>query len=98
MPGRDGTGPMGFGRMTGGGFGLCARAARAGRGFGRGFACRRGFGAGARSGEGSPWRNLEPGMAEPTKQALEEQVDYLESLLKAAKGNLERVSKEGKAQ
>lgn len=47
MPGRDGTGPMGAGPMSGGGFGGCfAGAGKAmgyGRGMGRGVGCRRGF-------------------------------------------------------
>ncbi len=43
MPGRDGTGPMGQGAMTGGGFGPCG----SGRGTGRGF-----FGRGAGRGTG----------------------------------------------
>lgn len=50
MPGRDGTGPMGAGPMTGRGFGFCTGAnamkygAGLGRGLGMGLACRRGFG------------------------------------------------------
>ncbi len=50
MPGRDGTGPMGLGTMTGRGFGPCACAAPArqglGLGFGRRHCFRGGFGAG----------------------------------------------------
>jgi hypothetical protein len=61
MPGFDRTGPMGYGPMTGGGFGRCGDGRRvgfgrgAGRGYGRGRgACRRfrdydtGFFGGAR--------------------------------------------------
>jgi len=53
MPGRDQTGPMGSGAMTGRGLGICngakavyeTRLGRgAGRGLGRGFFCRRGVG------------------------------------------------------
>ena len=59
MPGRDGTGPLGGGRMTGGGWGRCAgnpqpglgRRAGAGSGRGRGFGGA--FGGGGRRG----WRN-----------------------------------------
>ncbi len=37
MPGRDGTGPVGYGSMTGGGRGFCGEAATSpGRGSGRG--------------------------------------------------------------
>ncbi len=50
MPGRDGTGPMGAGSMTGRGLGFCsgANAVRYGKGSGTrlGLACRRGFGRG----------------------------------------------------
>ena len=46
MPGRDGTGPLGAGSMTGRGLGICAgvNAARYGVGVGRGLglACRHG--------------------------------------------------------
>ena len=48
MPGYDGTGPMGQGAMTGGGFGACATGVAAGRkflGFGRGRGGGRGLGA-----------------------------------------------------
>ncbi len=50
MPGRDGTGPMGYGTLTGRGFGGClgAKAVPYGTGFGlglrRGFGCMHGFG------------------------------------------------------
>ena len=43
MPGRDGSGPMGQGALTGRGFGSCGTS-RTARGFGRGFGMRRGFG------------------------------------------------------
>jgi hypothetical protein len=52
MPGRDGTGPMGAGSMTGRGLGICKGAnaikygAGLGLGIGLGLACRRGFGRG----------------------------------------------------
>ena len=36
MPGRDGTGPMGYGPMTGGRRGFCGAAPYPGRGAGRG--------------------------------------------------------------
>lgn len=52
MPGRDGTGPMGRGAMSGRGLGVCngTNVVRYGAGLGRGlgmglgFGCRRGFG------------------------------------------------------
>jgi len=47
MPGRNGTGPMGAGIMTGWGLGPCAGTRSlskgAGLGLGLGMACRRGF-------------------------------------------------------
>lgn len=47
MPGRDGTGPIGMGSMTGRGMGLCNASKFAGAalrlGFGLGLGCRRGF-------------------------------------------------------
>ncbi|QNK39949.1 DUF5320 domain-containing protein [Caproicibacter fermentans] len=52
MPGRNGTGPMGAGAMTGRSLGPCAGtgslAKGAGLGLGLGMACRRGFGRGFR--------------------------------------------------
>jgi hypothetical protein len=57
MPGFDGSGPMGYGPMTGGARGLCNPAkagynSQFGRGYGRGMSLRRGFrgGAGAEMG------------------------------------------------
>ena len=54
MPGFDGTGPMGMGSMTGGGFGFCGAGNRARNtgGFGRGRGARGGFGAGFGRGRG----------------------------------------------
>ncbi len=47
MPGRNGTGPMGAGAMTGRGLGFCSGAGNLVRGagldLGLGMACRRGF-------------------------------------------------------
>ena len=50
MPGRNGTGPMGTGAMTGRGLGSCAGMGISGKSTGlrRGMACRRGFGRGFR--------------------------------------------------
>ncbi|MBN1193688.1 MAG: DUF5320 family protein [Coriobacteriia bacterium] len=67
MPGQDGTGPEGRGRLTGGGRGLCAtdaesmRGVGVGRGLGLGLGRRlglrgRGFGAGRGLGRGLGWR------------------------------------------
>ncbi len=40
MPGQDGTGPMGYGPLTGRKFGHCGRGLAPRRGFGRGFGWR----------------------------------------------------------
>lgn len=56
MPGFDGTGPGGWGPMTGGGRGFCNPAGNLGYGYGRSFGLgrgsRRGFGAGPGWGRG----------------------------------------------
>lgn len=51
MPGRDGTGPIGAGAMTGRGFGPCANpnAARGGANYGLGYGANYGMGLGARA-------------------------------------------------
>jgi Family of unknown function (DUF5320) len=41
MPRFNGTGPLGQGPMTGRGLGLCSGSMAFGRGYGRGFGCRR---------------------------------------------------------
>jgi hypothetical protein len=82
MPGRDGTGPMGYGAMTGRGMGVCAGATgfRYGTGFGMGYGCRRGFGRGF--GRGYGW-NASPNLDAPRtdKEFLEEQKEFLKSRL-----------------
>lgn len=77
MPGRDGTGPMGRGSMTGGGFGNCAGrgafAPGAGRGMGRGGAgrgMRRMFQAGGRFGFNSPGQDTD--MAMENRQLMQQ--------------------------
>ena len=54
MPGRDGTGPMGGGPMTGRGMGYCTGAAQ-GAGYGRGFGAGRGLGMGFGRGRRAGW-------------------------------------------
>lgn len=46
MPGRDGTGPIGTGEMTGRGLGACNMAKAVNYGAGFGLYCRRGLGRG----------------------------------------------------
>ena len=82
MPGRDGTGPIGYGAMTGRGMGVCAEAPglRSGAGFGMGVGCRRGSGRGF--GRGYGW-NYNPSLDAPRtdKEFLEEQKEFLKNRL-----------------
>lgn len=94
MPGRDGTGPMGRGAMTGRGLGVCNGAnvdfygGGYGRGFGRGmglgagFGCRRGFG-----------RFVVDGLAVRTDmEILTEQKELLEKRLELLNKQLENIT------
>lgn len=79
MPGRDRTGPMGAGPMTGRSMGICAGNTSAG--FGRG--CGRGFGRGM--GRGFGFRTAEPmnstdriDLLKQQQAAIEQQIDTLE--------------------
>ena len=92
MPGRDGTGPMGYGAMTGRGMGACAGAPgyRFGAGFGLGFGCHRGFGRGF--GRGYDW-NYNPSLEAPRadKEFLEDQKAFLKSRMEAIDKQLENL-------
>lgn len=91
MPGRDGTGPMGAGPMTGRGFGGCYAGYGKGAGFagfgfgrgmGRGMGCRGGFGRGF-----GRFYGYQPEFEAPNavseKELLEEQKKFLEAQLDA---------------
>jgi hypothetical protein len=80
MPGRDGTGPMGAGSMTGRGLGLCtgANAVRYGTGFGMGLGFARGCGFGRGFGRGFAFGGVSP---ETHKELLQEQKKVLENRL-----------------
>jgi hypothetical protein len=90
MPGRDGTGPMGAGSMTGRGLGFCtgANAVRYGAGFGLGLgpglACRRGFGR--RFGRGFA---INEATSKTQKELLQNQKTILEKRLEAIDKQLE---------
>lgn len=71
MPGRNGTGPMGAGPMTGRGFGYCP---------GVGYACRRGFRSGFGAYQTSPKTQKEVLIEE--KSLIEERLSRIESQLK----------------
>ncbi|MDK9711777.1 DUF5320 domain-containing protein [Acidaminobacter sp.] len=90
MPGRDGTGPIGAGAMTGRGFGGSFAGAGKGMGFGRsmgfGFARGMGRGIGCRRGFGRffvDYGTDEPLFAASEKEILAEQKKILEAQLDA---------------
>ena len=88
MPGRDRTGPMGAGTMTGKGMGLCASGVPgcgAGRGMGQGW--RRGFGCGRGFGRQSGPKNLADDVSR--KVLLAEQKRTLENRLEMVNKQLE---------
>lgn len=84
MPGRDGTGPMGMGRMTGRKLGVCTgiNAPNYGNGFGRG--CGRGFGRGLNRGFG---RGFDADYT--SKEALQAQKKELQFALDSINKRLE---------
>lgn len=90
MPGRDGTGPMGMGQMTGRGFGFCGNKFYGRRncyvmGFGR-----RGYGFGPKYGAGyesGPGYGFKQNVTE--KEFLQNQKEFLESQLKLIVSELE---------
>lgn len=91
MPGRNGTGPMGIGAMTGGGFGLCTGlnvakkyGAGLGVGLGLGLACRHGFGRGF-----GRRVDANQGLDLPRKELLERQKSILKGRLEAIDKQLE---------
>lgn len=99
MPGFDGTGPMGMGPRTGGGFGVCPPVGNAvnpyGYGLGRGgrpWGGGRGFGGGRGRGWRGRWMGMPawvPGIAptaptpEQERTALRQQIDALGQQLEA---------------
>jgi len=90
MPGRDGTGPIGAGPMTGRGLGFCtgANAARYGTGrglgLGLGLACRRGFGRWFSRGFA-----IDEAIPKTQKELLQKQKAILEKRLEAIDKQLE---------
>jgi len=96
MPGRDRTGPMGYGPRTGWGAGLCAGTPYPyipGRGFGMGYGCRRGFRGGMGMGRWARWGTP---FVQPTPQEersfLENQMEGLQNSLNFLKQRLEELS------
>jgi hypothetical protein len=84
VPGRDGTGPMGYGAMTGRGMGNCAGVP--GLRYGAGLGFRRGFGRGF-GGFVNP--NLAPPVTD--KEYLQEQRELLKSRLEYLDKQLENI-------
>jgi hypothetical protein len=90
MPGRNGTGPMGAGSMTGRGLGACTGVnavgygSGRGMGYGRGFSSRRGHGRGF--GRGVSIYETSP---RTQKELLDEQKKILQDRLKDIDKQLE---------
>ena len=89
MPARDGTGPMGQGPMTGGGFGHCGREAKGSYG-------RRGMGFAGRQGR----RYLSGGGDEPATGSMEahrikEEIQGLKDRIEALNSKLSKLSGTG---
>ncbi|MDD3199800.1 MAG: DUF5320 domain-containing protein [Eubacteriales bacterium] len=90
MPGRDGTGPLGLGGMTGRGLGFCSGAGSGrfgsgfGAGYGRGLGTR--FGYGCRRGR---FFNIAPSES-MEQEILSAERDYLEARLNTIKEHLDR--------
>ncbi|MFU0832404.1 MAG: DUF5320 domain-containing protein [Oscillospiraceae bacterium] len=92
MPGRDGTGPLGAGPMTGRGLGFCTggnkvlKCAGLGLGLGLGLACRRGFGRGFR------WFSTLDNLSEENRRnILKAQKDALKNRMEAIDQELENL-------
>ncbi|MBW1989710.1 MAG: DUF5320 domain-containing protein [Deltaproteobacteria bacterium] len=89
MPGFDGTGPMGQGPMTGGGWGYCAQDGR--RVFGRGFrGGLRGRGRGffGRGGGFGPWRRPGGTTAWDETSNLQARTETLETAIQEIRDRL----------
>jgi hypothetical protein len=91
MPGRDGTGPLGNGPLTGWGRGNCADdEIRQNRGFGFGFGRGRGrgFGAAFGFGRGLGWRWNVENQTETDESSLKSSIDFLKNQLKVLEDRL----------
>ena len=88
MPGRDGTGPMGSGTITGRGAGLCTgtNAVRYGPGSGSGLGYRHGFGRGFN-------RNIdiEQASTKTQKELLQDQKSILQNRIDRISKQLENI-------
>ncbi|MGA8942106.1 MAG: DUF5320 domain-containing protein [Thermoactinomyces sp.] len=90
MPGKDGTGPIGFGSKTGRGYGHCERAVKIGHGksSGRrmGFGCKHGFSH--RLGRNFEWDMFSP---ETKKKLLQKQKELFQIRIGAIDKQLENL-------
>ncbi|VEN73718.1 conserved hypothetical protein [Candidatus Desulfarcum epimagneticum] len=97
MPRNDGSGPMGYGPKTGGGFGSCVDGPdpgnlnMSGRGFRKGYGRRRGFerGMGMGRGRGCFGPFNPPATREEERAFLEKHAEALQSRLDAVKQELD---------
>ena len=96
MPGRDRTGPMGYGPGTGGGAGLCPDNPNPyipGRGFGRGYGRGRGFRGGLGMGRRVRWGDsLQQATSQEERCFLEDEMEVLQNRLDFVKKRIEELS------
>ncbi len=85
MAGRDGTGPVGQGPLTGRGMGVCPGARQSRFSFGRG--CGMGFGGRARAGLGNRFGGL--GFGSNDKEILNEERELLKQRMEQIDRELE---------
>lgn len=81
MPGRDGTGPIGLGTMTGRGFGPCACASTARQGLGLGLGCRHGFRGGFGAGFAHPQGLSRNELLNKQKEFLQRRIELIDKQL-----------------
>ena len=84
MPGRDGTGPLGQGALTGGGFGFCGTKTGVGRGFGMGR--RIGGGFGCRMGNVSSVGANNVSVLKAQAEAVESHLNALKAQIQSLEG------------
>lgn len=101
MPGLDKSGPMGQGSMTGRGLGMCndisAQTTEFQAGYGRGLACRRGFGAGRGRGfyfQGFNQNSPVTASQSNGQESLQTQVDEMKQTLKAIQQQIEKLQED----
>lgn len=94
MPGRDGTGPMGRGSMSGKGFGVCNEANMGGYGVGFGRGLGLGTGFGCKRGFGGPFAGETVVLSD--KEILSNQKELLQKRLDMVSKQLENMSEVNK--